>query len=96
MEANAPGDDCDVRTLQVKTEVVDENPSAPAWGSPEPPAPYGDSACRGGAAAAGSDEAAEVLEDAELQTAAATASVLLCEFSVGRFLSRFYGLLMNP
>lgn len=63
-----------VAATHVKTEAIDENPSALILGSHEPPAPCGDTACRGG----GADQTAE-----ELQAATTTTPVLLCECTLG-------------
>lgn len=71
MEGDLHGDCSDVSTLHVKTEAVDENPSALVVGSREPPAPCGDTACRGGGG--GVDQTAEELADNT------TTPVLLCE-----------------
>ena len=83
MEGNLQGGSRDVATMHVKTEVVDESTSALVLGSQEPPAPCGDTACRGGGAAGGGggggDQTAEELADTELQAATNT-PVLLCEF----------------
>lgn len=76
MEGNVQGGSCDVVTMHVKTEAVDENTSALVLGSQESPAPCGDTACRGGGG--GLDQTAEVLGDTELH-AATTTPVLLCE-----------------
>lgn len=67
----------DVAAMHVKTEDVDENPSAPGAGSRESPASCGDAACRGG----GVEQTAEELAEAELQAAATPTPLLLCERS---------------
>lgn len=64
-----------VTATHVKTEAIDENPSALILGSQELPAPCGDTACRGGG---GADQTAE-----ELQAATTTTPVLLCECTFG-------------
>ncbi|CAK6963372.1 uncharacterized protein LOC128379056 [Scomber scombrus] len=81
MEEDQPGGSCDVATMHVKTEAVDENASALVLGSQESPAPCGDTACRGG----GVDQTAEVLGDTELQAATTTTPVLLYPVSTDRF-----------
>ncbi len=82
MEGHLRGGSGDVATMRVKTEAVDESTSALVLGSQEPPAPCGDTACRGGGGggggAGGGDQTAEELADTELQAAATTTSVLLC------------------
>ncbi|XP_074511439.1 uncharacterized protein LOC141780201 isoform X2 [Sebastes fasciatus] len=77
MEGDLHGDCSDVSTLHVKTEAVDENPSALVVGSREPPAPCGDTACRGGGG--GVDQTAEELADNT------TTPVLLYPVSTDRF-----------
>ena len=79
MEGNLQGGSRDVATMHVKTEV-DESTSALVLGSQEPPAPCGDTACRGGGGGGGGggDQTAEELADTELQAATNT-PVLLCE-----------------
>lgn len=67
----------DVAAMHVKTEDMDENPSAPVVGSQEPPASCGDAACRGG----GVEQTAEELAEAELQAAATPTPLLLCKRS---------------
>ncbi|KAM7386541.1 hypothetical protein PAMA_009242 [Pampus argenteus] len=83
MEENRQGSSCDVTTMHVKAEAVDENTSALVLGSQEPPAPCGDTACRGGGG--GGDQAAEVLGDTELHAATTTTPVLLYPLSTDRF-----------
>ncbi|XP_074511441.1 uncharacterized protein LOC141780203 isoform X2 [Sebastes fasciatus] len=77
MEGDLHGDCSAVSTLHVKTEAVDENPSALVVGSREPPAPCGDTACRGGGG--GVDQTAEELADNT------TTPVLLYPVSTDRF-----------
>lgn len=78
MEGNLQGGSSDVATTtHVKTEAVHENTSALVLGSQGPPAPCGDTACRGGGGG-GVDQTAE-----ELQAATTTTPVLLCECTVG-------------
>lgn len=84
MEGHLRGGSGDVATMHVKTEAVDESTSALVLGSQEPPAPCGDTACRGGGGG-GVDQTAEELADTELQTAATTTPVLLCECRVDFF-----------
>ncbi|XP_031176559.1 uncharacterized protein LOC116065262 [Sander lucioperca] len=55
MEGNLQRGCSDVAMMHVKTEAVDENPSALVLGSRESPAPCGDTACGGG----GGDQTAE-------------------------------------
>ncbi|XP_068193808.1 uncharacterized protein si:ch1073-357b18.4 [Antennarius striatus] len=75
MEGNLHGGNRDLATMHVKTEVGDENASALVLGSQEPPAPCGDTACRGGV-----DQTAE-----ELQSASTTTPVLLYPVSTDHF-----------
>ncbi|KAM8725067.1 uncharacterized protein AB9X84_004516 [Acanthopagrus schlegelii] len=82
MEGNLQGGSRDVATMHVKTEV-DESTSALVLGSQEPPAPCGDTACRGGGGGGG-DQTAEELADTELQAATNT-PVLLYPVSTDRF-----------
>jgi len=77
MEGNLQGGGTDVAAMHVKTEAVDENPSALDLGSRESHAPCGDTACGGG----GVGQTAEELADTELQAATTTTPVLLCERS---------------
>ncbi|XP_073350880.1 uncharacterized protein [Pagrus major] len=84
MEGNLQGGSRDVATMHVKTEAVDESTSALVLGSQEPPAPCGDTACRGGGGGGGGDQTAEELADTELQAATNT-PVLLYPVSTDRF-----------
>ncbi|XP_033500316.2 uncharacterized protein LOC117268194 [Epinephelus lanceolatus] len=83
MEGNVHGDCSDVAVMHVKTEAVDENPSALVLGSQESPAPCGDTACRGrgggGGGGGGGDQTAEELADTT------TTPVLLYPVSTDRF-----------
>lgn len=63
----------DAAAAHVKTEAADENAPAPVAGSQDPAALCGGAAC-GGGGGAGDGQAAE-----ELQAAASSAPVLLCE-----------------
>ncbi|XP_008298716.1 mucin-19 [Stegastes partitus] len=77
------GGGSDVAAMHVKTEAVDENPSALVLGSQEPPAPCGDTACRGGGG--GGEGTAEELADTELQAATTATPVILYPVSTDRF-----------
>ncbi|KAM4531584.1 uncharacterized protein PAE49_023752 isoform 2-T2 [Odontesthes bonariensis] len=82
MEGNLQGGGTDVPAMHVKTEAVDESPSALDLGSRESHAPCGDTACGGGG---GVGQTAEELADADLQAATTTTPVLLYPVSTDRF-----------
>ncbi|XP_026196666.1 uncharacterized protein LOC113149025 [Anabas testudineus] len=87
MEGNVQGGSSDVAVMHVKTEAGDENTSALVLGSHEPPAPCGDTACRGGGGGGRGevDQTAEELADTELQAATTTTPVLLYPVGTDRF-----------
>ncbi|CAN9505864.1 unnamed protein product [Ophioblennius macclurei] len=91
MEESLQRDVRDVTMVHVKTEAVDDNATALVLGSQEPPAPCGDTACRGGGeggrggGGGGRTQTAEELSDTELQTASTTTPVLLYPVSTDRF-----------
>ncbi|XP_022051653.1 uncharacterized protein LOC110952425 [Acanthochromis polyacanthus] len=82
MEGNLQGGGSgDVAEMHVKTEAVEENPSALDVGSQEPPAPCGDTACRaGGGGGGGGEQTAEELADTTTTT-----PVILYPVSTDRF-----------
>ncbi|XP_026181202.1 uncharacterized protein LOC113141169 [Mastacembelus armatus] len=85
MEGNLQGGGGDVAPMHVKTEALEENTSAGVLGRQEPPAPCGDTACRGGGGGGGVHQTAEELADTELQAATTTPPVLLYPVSTERF-----------
>lgn len=80
MEGNVQGGSSDVAVMHVKTEAGDENTSALVLGSHEPPAPCGDTACRGGGGG-GRGEVDQTAEELADTTTTTTTPVLLCESS---------------
>ncbi|XP_029998237.1 uncharacterized protein LOC115424955 [Sphaeramia orbicularis] len=84
MEAELQGSSSDLAMMHVKTEALDENPSALVLGSREPPAPCGLTACGGGGGGGGGvgvgDQTAE-----ELQAATTNTPVLLYPVNTDRF-----------
>ncbi|XP_061567594.1 uncharacterized protein LOC133421830 [Cololabis saira] len=91
MEGHLRAGGSEVAGMHVKTEEVDESPSALVLGSRESPAPCGEAACRGGGGGGGGgggagEQAAEELDEEELQaTTTTTTPVLLYPVSTDRF-----------